>query len=317
MTIAGNAKLEAVRSAFLSIGQEVFSGQREALNAAFCRTVPCDGEYLEIDAMGAVPAVQEIVGSRRWGSLRAYVNRARVRRYGPDGLEIPIIRIQNDKAGLVAQQLADYVRDNASFWEKPITDFLISNPTCLDGGALLSTTHSYGVSGGTWSNKTTNALSPSEFFTGISTMEALQLENGEPAGYYPDTLMVGPSNRKMALDLCSGDRVVPVAATGLEAYASAVAAATRSNFLTNGNTAIKVIVQPRFIGSYATDWLLLDTRREQARPIIIGEAMAPQTISVVNPESDGMVDRSVARFYAEGQAALLGGAPFSIYGLLA
>jgi hypothetical protein len=259
--------------------------------------------------------VTEIIGSRRWANMRAYTNRAYVKRYGPAGLTFTELQIEKDKTGAINAALADYLRGSAEFMERPIWDFLIGNPTGIDGVSIISDSHPYAYGGGNWDNKTTDVLAPSSFFTGISAMESLQLENGEPAGYYPTILMVGPSNRKMALDLVSDDRIVPVAATGLEAYSSAVAAATRSNFLSV--TPIKVIVNPRFVGSYATNWLLIDDRKEQAKPIIVGDAIAPQAVAVVEKTSAAMVDRSEAQFYAEGQSALMGGVPFGIYGLLA
>ena len=46
-----------------------------------------------------------------------------------------------------------------------------------------------------------------------------------------------------------------------------------------------------------------------ARPVVIGEAISPQTYSVVDPSSFAMVDRSEAIFYAEGQAAFVGAVP--------
>lgn len=310
--IVNDVKLEAARSSFLALGQEVFATQKNGMHMAYTRVVPCDAEYLEVDALGPNPAVVEQIGNRRWGSVRAYAVRGRVRRYGPDGLEYSILKIKNDKTGLIQQEIAAYGAALSNFYEKPVTDFLISNPTCLDGGALLSTTHSFGSAGGTWSNRGSAALSPSEFATGISTMEGLLFENGEPANYYPNVLMVGPSNRKLAMDLCKAPmRVVPVSASGVEAYASAVAATAVNNWIFGE---ITVIVNPRLVGSCAAYWFLFDTRREVAKPIILGEAIAPQAYAVTDGNSQGMVDRSVARFYAEAWFALVGGAPYSVYG---
>lgn len=308
--IAGIVKLEAARTAFEALGQQVFSGSREGAWQLFTRTVGVNAPNLQINALGAVPAVVEQVGSREFGSVRAYSNTAPVKRFGPQGLEISAIDVELDNTGLIGQMLADYVRSAPSFWDKTICEFLFSNPTSLDGGALFSATHPYGPASGTWSNLTTNALSPAEFFTGVSTMAGLRLENSEPAGFYPDTLMVGPSNQKMAFDLTSSDRVVPIAATGLEAYASAVAAAAKSNW---ANTKISYVVNPRMVGTYASYWYLFDTKNQQALPIVFGEAKAPATYTVVNPESEGMVDRSACRFYAEGWSALLGSIGFAAY----
>jgi hypothetical protein len=313
--IAGQVKLEAASTAFKALSEQIFGGAKEAIYGSFTWTLPCDGEYFEVDALGPNPAVREIVGSRKWASLRAYVNRVRVKKWGPDGLPMSILKIKADRLGLVEKQLAAYLRSVENFYEKPVTDFLLSNPTGLDGVALLHDSHPYAPDGGTWDNKTTDTLSPASFATGIAAMESLQLENEEPAGYFPNILMVGPSNRKLAEDLCNNPmRVVPVSADGVEAYSSALAATAIPNQWIVGK--ITPVINPRFVGSHASDWLLMDTRREEARPIIVGEAIAPAGYAVTNPESEGMVDRSEARFYVEGFGALMGGNPYSIYGRL-
>lgn len=317
MAIANMLKLEALRTTFDTLATQAFSSLHTGFYGAFSRTVKVDGEYLEVDAMGATPAVQEITGSRRWGSLRAYVNRVRVKRYGPDGIELPIIKINNDPGGILEMQLKSYIENQVNFMEKPVTDFLLTNPTCLDGGALLSDTHSFGPAAGTWDNLGA-ALVPAEFFTGVSLMEGLLLENSEPAGTFPDLMMVGPSLRKMALDLVSQDRVVPISASGVEAYSSAVAAASRSNWLVNGDTPIKVIVNPRFVGSgFSASWFLFDTRLEARRPIVVGEAIAPSAQIIIDPSSPAMIDRSCAQAYVEAQAAIAGASPIGTYGYIA
>lgn len=318
MAIANMLKLEAARTTFDALAAEAFGSDRTNRYSIFTRTAPCNGEYFEVDAMGATPAVQEIVGSRRWGSLRAYANRVRVKRWGPDGIELPIIKINNDPNGLIEMQLKTYLEQVANFYDKPVTDFLATNPTCLDGGALLSDTHSFGPAGGTWDNLGA-ALTPSQFFTAVSTMEGLLLENGEPAGVYPDTLMVAPGLRKMALDLVSQDRVVPIGTAGTEVYAAALAAAARSNWAYE--TPIKPIINPRFSSSAATAsgaaWFLFDLRLEARRPIVVGEAIAPSGQIIIDPQSPAMIDRSAAQAYIEGQAALAGSVPLATYGYIA
>lgn len=309
--IAGGVKLEAAVTAYSTLGAEVFAnGGLSPLGGLISRRVPVNGTSMEADSLGAIPAVEEIVGSRQWANLRAYVNRVPVKKFGPKGLEFKIIDIENDPTGMISAKLAEYLRGNADWLEAPLWSFWVNNPTCLDTSSLFSTTHGFGAAGATWSNLITNALSPGEFFTGISAMSALVFENNEPAGYYPDVLMFGPANEKMADDLTGSDRVVPIAATGLEAYASALAAATKSNFISGR---IKAVMNPRLIGTYDDYWYLLDTKREGARPVIIGDAKPMTAVSVTSPESPAMIERSCAQFYAEGWAGLMGGVPYSVY----
>ncbi len=313
MTIAGGVKLEAAKTYFIALGAGLF-GTSEEMYGVFAKKVPCDGTFLEVDTLGVIPAVQEINGSRPTTGLRVYQNRARVKRYGPAAIEIPILDIVQNSANVIESKLSEYLSRTAGFWEKPVTDFFLSNPTCLDGVALAHDSHPFGAAGGTWDNKTTVALSPDEFKTGVAAIEGLQLENGEPAGYSPNILMVGPSNRKLGMDLCSNAmRVVPISASGVEAYSSALAATAIPNSWIAGQ--ITCVVNPRFVGTYATNWCLMDTKREDAKPIYVGEAIAPASYALTDPGTPSMIDRSAATFYAEGQMAMLGGLPFGIYGL--
>ena len=88
--IASDAKLEAARTSFLALGQEVFATQTNGMHMAYTRVVPCDAEYLEVDALGVNPAVVEQIGNRRWGSVRGYTSRGRVKRY-------PVIRVGQEE----------------------------------------------------------------------------------------------------------------------------------------------------------------------------------------------------------------------------
>jgi hypothetical protein len=315
MSFAGNVKLEAAKTFFIALGAGLF-GSKESLYGVFTKTVPCNGSFLEVDSLGVVPAVQEINGSRPTTGLRVYQNRARVKRYGPAALEIPVLDIVTNSADIVASKLSEYLGLASNFWEKPVNDFFLSNPTGLDGVSLLNDTHPYGAAGATWDNLSSNALSPDEFKIGIAAIEGLQLENGEPAGYSPNILMVGPSNRKLGMDLChNAMRVVPVSAAGVEAYSSAVAATAIPNSWIAGQ--ITCVVNPRWVGTYAANWCLMDTKREDAKPIYIGEAIAPASHALIEPNTPSMIDRSCATFYAEGQLAMLGGIPFGLFGKFA
>jgi len=321
MAIVNQLKLAALQTTFDTLAAQAFGTDKTNRYGIFSRTAKCDGQSFSPTAMGSTPAVREIVGSRRWASLRGFANSVPVKRWGPDGIELPILQINNDPGGLLEQNLKQYLDTVTNFYEKPATDFLLTNPTSLYGGALLSDTQSFGYNGNTWDNLGA-ALSPTEFFTGIKLMNGLWLENGEPAGVYPDVLMVGPDNQKMASDLVSSDRVVPIAATGLEAYSSAVAVSTRSNFAADGQQpTIRYVVNPRFNANGATAsgaaWFFFDTRQEARRPIVVGEAIAPSGQIVIDPSAPAMIDRSAAQAYVEGQAGIAGAIPFATYGYIA
>lgn len=311
-TIAGQLSLEAANTAFLAKADEVFSGAPEGPWAMLTEVVPCDGQTLEIDAMGPTPAVLEIVGSRRFGSLRAYARREAVKNYGPPALEFSRLQIEKDKTGLLNRRLQNYVSSVGQFWDKPVMDKFLANPTGLDGVALLSASHPYASGGGTWDNKVEEGLSPSAFATGIAAMASLLLENGEPGGFYPTHLIVGPSNQKLAFDLCqNAQRVVPISASGVEAYSSALAAASVPNWIAGQ---ITPVISSRMVGTYASGWLLMDLSRAGVRPMILGEAIAPSAFIANEPGSEPMLQRSSIAYYIEGYGAPGGFLPHCIYG---
>lgn len=312
--IAGGLSQAAANTAYLAKGDEIFQRPPVGPWALFSDVVPCEGQFLELDTIGPSPIVRELVGSRRFGALRAYAKRQRVTPYSTDALELSRLQVEKDVNGSVTRRLNDYLSASANFWDKVTTDALLANPTGIDGVALISSSHPYGF-GATWSNNAGAALSPSTFASGISAMSGLQLENGEPAGFYPTHLMVGPANEKMARDLCTNPlRPFPIAATGLEAYASAVAATAIQNGWFQGS--IEVVVNKRMVSTFANGWLLMDLSRPGVRPMIVGEAMAPRAVVVDDPGSEPMLQRSNYAYYVEGYAAISGYAPHGVYGTM-
>ena len=312
--IAGQLSQAAANTAYLAKGDEIFQRPPEGPWALYSDVVPVDGQFLELDTIGPSPIVRELVGSRRFGALRAYAKRTRVTPYSTDALELSRLQVEKDVNGSVTRRLNDYLSASANFWDKAVTDTLLGNPTGIDGVALISSSHPYGF-GGTWSNNAGAALSPSTFASGISAMSSLQLENGEPASFYPTHLMVGPALEKMARDLCTNPlRPFPIAATGLEAYSTAVAATAIQNGWFQGS--IEVVVNKRMVSTYANGWLLMDLSRPGVRPMIVGEAMAPRAVVVDDPGSEPMLQRSNYAYYVEGYAAISGYAPHCVYGTM-
>ncbi len=314
MGIAGSIKLEAARTTFLALADGVFAGLKTVESTSFTRTAPVSGMFLEVNALGATGKVAEIIGTRTYQALRAYANRVRVKRWGPPALRLQAMEIDADTDGLVGSKLAEYMSTVEAFHEDPLFDTLLGNPTCLDGGALFSATHSYGAAGGTWSNLGGGVLSPSTFFTSFAAGTSLLLETGKSAGVRFDTLMAGGQNEKMLDDLTSSDRVVPIAATGLEAYTSAVAAAAKSNW---ANAKVAPVLATRITGtSKDQSWFLFDTRNDSGKPIVLGQKRAPFAEAIVDPTSKPMAQDGNAEFYVEGWAAIAGGFPLASAGYI-
>ncbi len=309
--IAGQIGQAAANTAFLAKGEEIFAAAKEGPWSLFTDQVPCDGQSLEIDALGSSPVIRQLVGSRRFGSLRALAQRIRVSEYSTDAIELSRIQVDKDKSGIVAKKLSDYLSQSANFWDKAVSDAFIAMPKGIDGVALISTAHPNGF-GGNWSNDAAAALSPDAFNTGIVAMTGLRLENGEPAGFSPTHLMVGPKNRKMAVDLCGEVRPFPMNASGVEAYTSALAPTAIPNWMAGQ---LQVIVNPRLVGTTTEDmWFLMDLSRPGVRPMILGEAIAPRAVVVDDPQSEPVAQRAAYQYFCDGAAAIGGYAPHCLYG---
>ena len=310
--IAGQLSQAAANTAYLAKGAEIFANSLEGPWSVFTDVAPCDGQALEIDVLGASPIIRQLVGSRRFGSFRAFGHRIKVSEYSTDAIELARLQVDLDKAGIMSKKLSDYLAQSANFWDKSVTDAFIANPKGFDGVALISTAHPFGYAGN-WSNDAAAALSPDAFNTGIAAMSSLRLENGEPAGFYPTHLMVGPKNRKMAHDLCTAAlRPFPITASGVEGYSSALAPTAIPNWMAGQ---LQVIVNPRLVGTTTEDmWFLMDLSRPGVRPMILGEAIAPSAVVVDDPQSEPVTQRAAYQYYVGGAAAIGGFAPHCIYG---
>jgi len=313
--IAGQLATSSANTAYVLAASEIFSRQNSDAWGAFTYKVPCDGQSLEVDVAGPSAEVRELIGSQRFSSFREYARRIPVKPYRTDALELPRQRVELDKSGTVEQFLRDYLSANAMFWYKPVVDVLLSNPTCLDGVSLLNDSHPYASGGGTWDNKTTSSLDATTLEAGWVAMSGLKLENGAPAGIRPTHLMVSPKFEREAMDLLGVNRAIPFSNAGVpDAAANVVAAVVMENWLKGR---LQLIVEPRmYDGTHDDDWLLMDLSKPSAKPVIAGEAIAPQAVVVTSAESESMIQRDSFQYYVTGNAAIGGFVPHVVYGKL-
>lgn len=310
--IVGGVLQQAANTAYLALGDEIFNRATPGFWKEMTYEVPVDGQYLEMDTLGPSPIVRELVNTARYASLRAYARRERVRVWDTDHLRIPALQVKHDKSGAVTRRLTDYLNASANFYEKPVMDStsgLLSNPVCIDGVSLLNDTHAYGSAGATWDNLSTAALDPSLFATQVALMANQALENGEPAGFYPSHLLIGAAQEKMGRDLVENPlRPFPMAATGLEAYSSALAPAAIGNWMEGR---MQLVISARITGN---QWFLMDLKRPGVRPMVIGMADAPQAVVVEDPGARSMIDADAFEYYVRARFAVGGFAPQCIAG---
>ena len=127
-------------------------------------------------------------------------------------------------------------------------------------------------------------------------MTSLRDANGEPLRISPDTLVVGPKNLKMGKEITqSTERVISVAADGLEA-GTRIAAAAAPNVFAGGD--MTLVHDPRLVGDYDDYYYYLDTTRGP-KPVICYVLRDPEGIAQTEMTDEGRFLNDVLRFSVE------------------
>jgi len=173
--------------------------------------------------------------------------------------------IEDDQYGLLMMRVRMLGEEPVRHWNELAYNGLPLGFTTngYDGSTFFSTSHQEGLSP-TQSNKGVAVLSDAALQTAEAAMMAYVDDKGKPHEIVPDTLVVGPSNARLATDLTGSEIIVQMpgagtAGTGATAY-------TPYNNYFKGR--YRVVVSPYLIGSAAANWFLIDTKKV-IKPIII------------------------------------------------
>lgn len=312
--IAGQVGTVAANTAFLGMAADLYNRKSDTAWTKLAVVQSVDGRAMELDAVGPSPVVAKLTGMREYGSLREYALRTPVAEYASKALELDRVYVEKDRTGMVGRRLADYLSQSANFFEKPVIDLLLTNPTGIDGVSLFNDSHPHAPSAGTWDNKTTSTLSQTTLEAGFVAMRGYRFENGEWGGFKPTTLVVSPKTEREALDLLGESRMMPVDTSGVGDASSSVAAAVMiKNWITKYGIEL-LVIDRMYDGTHDDDWFLLDLSRPNIRPIVVGEAIAPMGVVVDQPTSEPMLQRSSYAYYVQAAAAISGFAPQVCYG---
>lgn len=123
--------------------------------------------------------------------------------------------------------------------------------SAYDGAAFFSATHQ---DGGPIQSNTAGgaALSTAAYFAGRASMWSLTDDEGDPLGLKPDTLIVGPSQEELGLQLTEADLIADGGA-GVTNVARRTA---------------NLMISPRLIGASANHWFLVSLA-SMVRPLIL------------------------------------------------
>jgi hypothetical protein len=309
---AGLINAQGVNTDFVEIGRTLFNGP-DAFGPwrTWAGELPMDGVNLMGFMIGATGAVAEISGDRLWQQFRAYARTQPAKKYGPPGIEVEAIQVENDRSGAIRNRLMGYLASAKDGFGKPVQDFYVTNPTCIDGVALINGSHPFDSGGSTWTNDSSTALSAAELNVIVVAMSGRLDEFGVNLGIRPTHLMVAGNLEQIAMDITGADRAVGITTAANPALSgNTIAGGTLPNwFLKRGKLDV-IVNQYMTAGTYA----FMDLSKPDVRPIYFGVAKPFEAVVVDDPQSEPMKERSSYAYYAEGYMALLGGVPQCIYG---
>lgn len=286
---------------------------------SFLDVVPSSGLTSEIPFASPTGTWERWISAKSMSSLKAFKQSIEFRRYHYS-IEIDRKDLAYDQAGVVGKHIGAQMAKAKGEHLKIIADEMFSasgaGPTGYDGVAWLSTAHPM-ADGSTQSNKTTSALSFSSYDAAYQAMTSYLGHNGQPLGIVPDTLVVGPKNRKVAFDIAGGN-LRPVAVNSSNAYADpggtlTPVAATAITNVFQGE--IKVIVSDRLVGTQ-DDYAYLMCTSLPDKPFLLVEQRAPELISQFDMASSLRFYQDKFAWSVETDCCPAPGFPLLTYGFI-
>lgn len=241
-----NSELMAVEDPLRELGMEV----------------PSNAAVEDHDWLGTVPGLEEWLDERAVSEFRAEKITIRNKDWA-NGVKVVVNDILDDRLGLIMPKLGWLARMAGLHYGELLVDCLLAGFTlggafgnAYDGKAFFSTTHQDG-NGPSQSNKGTAALSKTAYWSARATMRGYKDEKGRSLRIIPNTLIVGPSNEELALQI-QGSQLIN---DGSNVQISNVAAQHRH--------IERVIVSESLVDSYANYWFLAALRPNQPKPLIL------------------------------------------------
>lgn len=270
--IVNQLGLDTLTQGFILASEQTFAAQDAAAWQAICSKSATTAKRNTVSILEASPPVRQWIGDKQFDEI-SYIDLAGV--VTPYHKSYSISRLDLDNEGIVRARIDAMLSDALGFYDKVVFDALLANPNCYDGTALFGASHPR-VRGSTAANRTASALSYSTFDAAVTAMNSLADNNSEPLNLNPDTLIVGPSNMRIGMEITGAtQRVAAINAAGAEATASVVAASPMSNVY--GGGAFKLIVSKRLTGAFAAGAFLVDSSKD-VKAMHLFEKRAPEVV---------------------------------------
>lgn len=250
--------LEAgLRTDFLRAYQQMNEDSIAARIATIVQTILPTQKY---GWLGSVPLMREFEDERLPAGLRAY-NYSISDTVWESSISVDRRALEDDQYDMIRLRVQDMAREAVRHREQTVVEKLIQgtiNGVGYDGKLLFDTTHEEGDSG-VQSNLMNGSLSSDNLQEATSSMMQVKNDRGVPMGIIPDTLLVGPKLKWIAMELLESAIVVKV---------DGVNQSTPYKNVLQGK--LQLVVSPYITGSHQNKWFLLDTSRAM-RAVILQE----------------------------------------------
>lgn len=229
--------------------------------------------------------------------------------------EFDAFDMRYDVSGEISRYMSNWLSQIArSHIDRLVFSVINSNPVGYDKVPLFDSAHPFAANGGTQSNKTSSALGFGSYDAARQAFQTWTDEDGEAFDTFPNLLIVGPSQEKIAKEITgSKDLVKSISNAGvLEATSNVVGGATMTNVFAGGDT--NVLVTRRFVGANAGKWILCDTANPECRLVRVYTGRNPEAVVQNAPESESRFLRNKVRASVESDHAYGPGIWASGYG---
>lgn len=241
--------LEAGLRAVFFNAYDAYSGDWEKI----ATVVPSEHDTEKYAWLGSAPQMREFKDARLPAGILEHDYAIRNKTWEAS-ISVDRAALEDDQYGQIKLRVQALAEEARRHQEELVFGLLkdgFSTP-CYDSQYFFDTDHSEGDSG-TQSNKGTSPLSASALQAAVSAMMKLKNDRGGPMGVVPDTLVVPPDLKWVAMELLESV-YAPDSAEGKTE--------TRRNVLSG---ALDLMVSPYLTDT--NDWFLLCTRRS-VKPII-------------------------------------------------
>lgn len=313
-SIAGfEEKLDGARTRFEAASNQLFNG--EGVEGTFTmftmeETLDSGGIYSLIDS-GQTGLMRRWIGDKQEDSFRLYRKDIQVYPHEKT-FALPRRELIEDTTSAINRKIDTWLSTQAQVFDYRVWEKYLENPTGIDGVSLINDSHPFGEDGGTWDNKTTDALSYASYNSAKTAMRSIKGEGGRFMGIRPTHLFVGPALERPAKEITGADRPVVYTTAGAEATSGTANSAVTIPNVYQGDVTV-VIVDHFADGTHDDDWVLLDATKG-AMPMCLVHQRDPELIEQTDMGDERRFQRDEFLWSVEGDFGYDGAYPHVVYG---